>query len=60
MANDQINDNNEIMAQIEIQTSFKTFRLVVIIFLLSYYLGMLFYIFSDVMNDVPPFEGDVD
>lgn len=58
LANDQVEDNNEIMAQIWIQTIFKTFRLVVIIFLISYYLGMLFYVFSDVMNDIPPFPGD--
>lgn len=60
LANDQIEDNNEIMAQIEIQTLFKTFRLIVIIFLLSYYLGMLFYIFSDVTNDIPPFERHIE
>jgi hypothetical protein len=58
IANDQLEDNNEIMAQIWIQTIFKTFRLVIIIFLISYYLGMLFYVFSDIMNDIPPFPGD--
>jgi hypothetical protein len=40
------------MAQIWINNSFKLFRIVMIIFLISYYTGMLFYIFADVLNDM--------
>jgi hypothetical protein len=40
------------MAQIWINTSFKLFRLVMIIFLISYYTGMSFYVFADVLNDM--------
>ena len=45
-------DNNEIMAQIWIKNFFETFRLIIIVFLFSYYIGMLFYIFADLTNDI--------
>ena len=45
-------DNNEIMAQIWIKNFFETFRLIIIVFLFSYYIGMFFYIFADLTNDI--------
>lgn len=51
--NNQDEDFNEIMSQIWVRTLFKTFRLIVIIFMISYYIGMLFYIFCDLTNNIP-------
>jgi hypothetical protein len=51
-AEDTLNDHNQIMQIIYIQTGFKTLRLVVIIFMVSYFLGLIFYIFADLTNDI--------
>lgn len=40
------------MLIITIQTLFKTLRLIVIIFMVSYFLGLFFYIFADLTNDI--------
>ena len=39
------------MQMILLQTVFKTFRLIVIIFMVSYFLGLIFYIFADLTNE---------
>ena len=39
------------MAQIWIKNFFQTFRLIIIVFLFSYFIGMFFYIFADITND---------
>ena len=40
------------MAQIYIKNFFQTFRLIIIVFLVSYYVGIFFYIFADLTNDI--------
>lgn len=53
-------DYNGIMAQIWIKTIFKTVRLIVIIFMISYYAGMIFYIFCDLTNNIAIIADDYD
>lgn len=52
IANDSLEDHNNIMRILYIQAGFKTFRLIMIIFMITYFIGMLFYIFSDLTNDI--------
>lgn len=47
-------DNNKIMAQIKINYIFKVFRLVIIIFTISYFIGTLFYVFSNLVKESQP------
>ena len=46
-AEDIENDHNKIMTILAISYAFKTFKLIIIIFMISYFLGIFFYIFSD-------------
>lgn len=50
-------DNNKIMDQIKISYVFKVFRLVIILFTISYFIGTLFYVFSNLTKDRPNFVG---
>lgn len=52
IANDSLEDHNNIMRILYIQAGFKTFRLIMIIFMITYFIGMLYYIFSDLINDI--------
>ena len=45
LANDVNKDQNKIMTVIMISYMFKTFKLVIIIFQVSYFLGIVFYIY---------------
>ena len=40
------------MTLIYIRNAFKTFKLVMIIFMASYFIGILFYIWSDITNNL--------
>jgi hypothetical protein len=43
------------MSQIKINYVFKVFRLVIIIFTISYFIGTLFYLFSSLTKEDPNF-----
>jgi len=45
LRHDQLRDNNNITLQIMISFAFKTFRLIIIMFTISYFIGTLWYIF---------------
>lgn len=45
LKHDQYKDNNNIMAQIMISYAFRVFRLIMIMFTISYFIGTLWYIF---------------
>ena len=47
-------DNNKIMQQIKINYVFKVFRLVIIIFTISYFIGTLFYMYSNLITNSKP------
>ena len=51
MANNINLDNNKIMTIILIGYVFKTLKLVIIIFQVSYFLGIFYYIYCDITND---------
>ena len=52
IAEDCENDHNKIMTILAISYAFKTFKLIIIIFMVSYFLGMFFYIFSDLTKNL--------
>ena len=52
LAEDMDLDQNKIMTIIIVGYIFKIFKLVVIIFQVSYFLGILFYIYCDLTNDL--------
>ena len=43
-------DNNNIMTMLYIGNSFKVFKLVIVIFMVSYFIGIFFYIWCDLTN----------
>ncbi len=45
-------DYNGIFTIIKISYALKTLKLIIIIFTVSYFCGIFFYIFSDITNDV--------
>ena len=51
-------DNNNIMIILMISYFFKTFKLVVIILTVSYFMGMLWYIFCDLTSNENLFSQD--
>ena len=52
LANNIDLDQNKIMTVIIISYLFKTFKLVIIIFQVSYFIGILFYIYCKITKDV--------
>jgi hypothetical protein len=55
IANDMMIDHTQINVLLNIQNGFKTYRLVMIIFGISYFIGIMFYIYADLVNDIPTF-----
>jgi hypothetical protein len=47
LQSDKYKDNNKIMAQMLINYAFKIFRLILIIFTISYFIGTMWYIFAE-------------
>ena len=52
LAEDNTHDHTSIMARFWIDRAFKTFRLVIILFLISYFLGIMTYISFDLANNI--------
>jgi hypothetical protein len=51
LKHDQLRDNNNILFQIMMSYAFRVFRLIMIIFTISYFIGTLWYIFVWQMTD---------
>eukprot|EP00347_Sterkiella_histriomuscorum_P018178 403346494 len=60
MKHDQLQDNNNIMLQIMINYAFRVFRLVVVIFSISYFIGTLWYIFTWQIDDPTDTRPDIN
>ena len=46
-------DHTKLNMQLNIISCFKTYRLMLIIFGISYFIGIVFFIFADLVNDIP-------
>ena len=51
IADEIIMDNNNIMAMLYIGNLFKVFKLVIVIFMVSYFIGIFFYIWCDLTDN---------
>ena len=51
IANEIILDNNNIMTMLYIGNSFKVLKLVIVIFMVSYFIGIFFYIWCDLTDN---------
>ena len=60
LAEDTLHDNNNISLLIHINLYLKIFKLAIIILVVSYFIGLSFWIFSDISEEISRFIADVE